>query len=91
MLTATHALKSFESQFISQAQTPSKEDAGNVKESLRNAYRLVQENATADERVVTDALTTVAAVAKSILRNKEFTEDADVIAKCKAIVAYAAA
>src|SRR5208282_3693567 len=81
LLTATHALKSFESQFMSQAQTPSKDDVGTVRESLWNAYRLVQGNATADERVVTDVLTTVAAVAKSILRNKEFTEDADVIAQ----------
>lgn len=91
LLTATRILKSFESRFASQAEMPSKEDADSINEMLWNTYQLVQQSPTADERVVTDALTATAAVAKNILRNREFTEEDDVIAKCKAILAVAAA
>jgi hypothetical protein len=90
LLDATKALKPFEGQFLNQTQTPSQEEAEGVKEYLWKAYRLVQENPKADERVVTDTLTTAAAVAKSVLRNKGLTSEADVVKKCKTIVADAA-
>ena len=90
LLTATHALKSFESQFMSQTQTPSKEQAEGVIAELWSSYQLIEQNMTADERVVTDALTTTAAVAKAILRNKEFAEDAEAVMRCKAIITTAA-
>ncbi|MFZ3215133.1 MAG: ATP-binding protein [Candidatus Acidiferrales bacterium] len=90
LLDATKALKSFEGRFLNQTQVPSAEEAEEVKENLWKGYELAKDNSTADERVVTDSLTTVAAVAKSILRNKELAIDADVVKKCKTIVAYAA-
>ena len=69
---------------------PSTEEADEVKEILWKAYQLAKELPTADESVVTDALTTVAAVAKNILRNKKLMADADVVKRCKTIVADAA-
>jgi hypothetical protein len=90
LLDATKALKPFESQFLNQTQIPSTEEAEKIKEGLWKAYRLAKGNATVDERLVTDALTTVAAVAKSILRDRELVVDADVVKKCKTIVADAA-
>jgi hypothetical protein len=88
LLAAMHSLKTFESRFIN--QTPAKEQAEGVLAELWNSYQLVDKTKAADERVVTDALTTLAAVAQAILKNKEFSEDSEILSKCKAIIAAAA-
>jgi hypothetical protein len=88
LLAATRSLKAFESQFVN--QVPPKEKGESIVEDLWNAYSLVERTKTADERVVTEALTTVAAVAQEVLKNKEFAEDSQVVFRCKTIVAKAA-
>lgn len=88
LLAATRSLKTFESEFIN--QTPPKERSEGVTGELWNAHELLEKTKTADERVVTEALTTMAAVAQAILKNKDFAEDSQVLSKCKTIVATAA-
>jgi hypothetical protein len=90
LLDATKVLKPFETQFLNQTQTPTREDAEGIKEKLWTAYQLIHANPTADERVMTDVFTTAAAVSKNILRNKELTVDSDVVQKCKTIIVEAA-
>ena len=90
LLDATETLKPFEAQFLNQSQIPSKEDAEGIKEKLWTAYQLIHSTPTADQRVVTDALTTAAAVSKNILRNKALAADSDVVKKCRTIVLEAA-
>jgi len=88
LLTAARGLKSFETGFIN--QTPSQGEAEEILDNLWKAYELIERNKTADERVVTDAFTTIAGVAKAILRNKEFAEESEAIVRCKSIVTSAA-
>jgi hypothetical protein len=88
LLAATSPLKTFESEFVN--QTPPTERGKEVIGELWSAYELVEKTKTADERVVTEALTTMAAVAQAILKNKQFAEDSQVLSRCKTIVAAAA-
>jgi hypothetical protein len=67
LLAAKRTLSDFETKYLN--EIPSIEDIQNVLPKLQSTYEVIQLTNNADQPVITDALTTVTAVAETILKN----------------------
>jgi KaiC/GvpD/RAD55 family RecA-like ATPase len=89
LLAASRSLKTFETRFMN--ETPSESDSTTILDNLWAAYTLLLSRKSADDKVVTDVFTTIAAVAHRVLVNDKLPKDSTAISRCRTIVLDAAA
>jgi KaiC/GvpD/RAD55 family RecA-like ATPase len=88
LLEHARQISSFESEFMN--TVPSLERCYEVEESLRELWNEIQNPASADERVLAQAVTASAAVAKAIVRNESLPKDSSLSALCRVALERAA-
>jgi hypothetical protein len=88
LLTQASLLSRFEGDFLN--DVPPLDRCYEIEENLRQLFSMIKEPSKADERVVAQAMTTVAAVSKAILRNEDLPKGSTLSVLCRSILEDAA-
>jgi hypothetical protein len=88
LLDARAPLAAFESKYLN--EIPSHEECENILPALQAAVDTVTQTGDADERVIDDLFTSIAAVAESIVKNANLDVGGAVVSLCRKIFVKAA-
>jgi hypothetical protein len=88
LLDAKAPLAAFEGKYLN--EIPSREECENILPALQAAVDTVTETGDADERVIDDLFTSIAAVAESIVKNAKLDVGSAVVSLCRKILVKAA-
>ena len=88
LLTQASVLSGFEVEFLN--TVPPLKRCYEVEENLRQLFHKIEEPSHADERVVAQAITALAAASKAVLRNEDLPKESALSVLCRIILEHAA-